>query len=132
MPVGTLRPPRKNGLIVEAKSHSKIDANEPNIASKAIEDAPPKGFLSCHSSQLTISRIIEVRPSQEGYANKGEKQVAFALIHKIGSPDTQYDAENSDDIGVDVECTKEARPKQSDGTSEINIDVLFGVATFER
>ena len=81
---------------------------------------------------MTISRIIEVRPSQEGYANKGKKQVAFALIHKIGSTDTQYDAENSDDIRVNVECTKEARPKKSDGTSEININVFFGVATFER
>ena len=126
-PQRTFVPKRKDGLRHQTIAQGGVDANKPNVARKTIEDTSPKGFLARHARQLTVGRVVEVDPHQQTNANECIRPAPFSKGHKPTRGSTEEDADDGDDIGMDVEIIEELSPEQTDGTCEIDVDIFFSI-----
>ena len=130
-PFRTLAPARHDGLRHEAEGDGHVDGDEPHIAGETVEDASPKRLLTGHAGELSVGRVVEIGPHEQADANEREVETAFAERHEDTGGGTEEDAQDGDDIGVDAEEIEEARPQQTDGAGEVDVNVFFGVGAFE-
>ena len=130
-PLRTLAPARHDGLRHETNGNGHVDGDEPHIAGETVEDASPQRLLTGHAGELSVGGVIEIGPHEQADADEREVETAFAERHKDTGGGTEEDAQDGDDIGVDAEEIEEARPQQTDGAGEVDVDVFFGVGAFE-
>ena len=92
---------------------------------------PQSRLLSGHAGELSVGRVVEIGPHEQADADEREVETAFAERHEDTGGGTEEDTQDGDHVGVDAEEIEEARPQQTDGAGEIDVNVFFGVGAFE-
>ncbi len=113
-----------------------VDAEIPYILRRTVEDASEAARLARHACQLTVGAVEEVGPHEQrdtehvpqetvppGKAVGGREET------ESGGNAEQY-GEIGDGVGVHTETVEQARPHQSYGTGEIDVDILLRIFTF--
>ena len=118
-----------DGLGLQAEADGGIDGEEPHIAGETVEDAAPTGLLAGHAGELPVGTVVEIGPDEQGDADERVGEVG--PIEADTCRGTEDDAEDGDHIGVDIEMVEEAGPEQTQGTREVDVEPLFGVARLE-
>ena len=116
-------PNTPNGI--EPDGNADVNANEPQLASKTIENTAHKGRLACHSGQLAVCTIVPVCPNEHKHANKVVTEVAGGK--EISRSTANPDAKQRNDNGRDVQPTEEQRPQIAWGASDVEFEIALCV-----
>ena len=114
---------------MQAQADGCVDGEEPCVAREAVEHTPHARLLSCHASELSVSRIIEVCPHQQQNANDG-----VHVVGKVEADTCRYaedNAEEGDDVRMNAKAAKQACPQQTDGAGEVDVKPFFRVAALK-
>jgi len=96
-------------LWCEAQGQENVDAEEPYVACKAVENASDECLLARHACQLSVGAVVPVGPDEQQHADDVPSQVVLPKEKTAGRAND--DAEKCYRNGVDVQGTKEERPK---------------------
>ena len=116
-------PNTPNGI--EPDGNADVNANEPQLASKTIENTAHKGRLASHSGQLTVGTIVPVCPNEHEHANEVVTKVAGGK--EISRSTANHDAQQRDDNGMNVQPTEEQRPQITWGASDVEFEIALCV-----
>ena len=119
-------PEAPNGI--KPDCYADVNADEPQLAAKAIEDSTDECRLSCHPCQLSVGTIVPVCPDEHEHADEVVAKVAGGK--EISRSTANDDAQQRYHNGVNMQPTKEQRPKIAWGASDVEFEVALCVTRF--
>ena len=111
---------------IETNGDSDVDADEPQLATKAIEHSAHKCRLSSHASKLSVGTIVPIRPNEKQHADEVVTEVVESK--EIGRSTTNNDTQQSDDNRMNMQPTEEERPQIAWGASDIEFEVALYIS----
>ena len=119
-------PEAPNGI--KPDCYTDVNADEPQLAAKAIKDSTDECRLSCHPCQLSVGTIVPVCPDEHEHADEVVAKVAGGK--EISRSTANDDAQQRYHNGVNMQPTKEQRPKIAWGASDVEFEVALCVTRF--
>ena len=111
---------------IEPDGYADVDADEPKLATKAIEHSTDERRLSRHASKLPVGTIVPVSPNEHQHTDEVVAKVVESK--EIGRRAANDDAQQRDDYRMNVQPTKEERPQIAWGASDIEFEVALYVS----
>ena len=119
-------PDAPNGI--EPYGYADVDADEPEFATKTVENPAHERCLPCHSSQLPVCTVVPVRPNEEQHSDDVVSKVCGSeeKSRRAANDDTHQGDHN----GMDMQPTEEERPQIARGASDVEFEVALYVTRF--
>lgn len=116
-------PDAPNGI--EPDGYADVDADEPEFATKTVENPAHERCLPCHSSQLPVCTVVPVRPNEEQHSDDVVSKVCGSeeKSRRAANDDTHQGDHN----GMDMQPTEEERPQIARGASDVEFEVALYV-----
>ena len=115
----------RHRLPLQAQANGGVDKEKPNVAGKAVENAPPTGFLARHTRQLSVGTVVEISPNEQQHAASVEPKI-FKIEQHAGCR-AEDNGKDGDDVGVRVETVEKVGPHQSERAREMYVQPFFCV-----
>ena len=116
-------PDAPNGI--EPDGYADVDADEPELATKAVENPAYERCLPRHSSQLPVCTVVPVRPNEEQHSDDVVPKVRGSEEESRSTSDD--DTHQGDYNGMNMQPTEEERPQVARGASDVEFEVALYV-----
>ena len=114
----------------QSERDGKVDADKPEVASRTIQNSAQGTLLVGKTCQLSVATVINICPDEQEDAQDVNSQIVE--IEADARSYAEKDGKNGHHVRGDMKHAEKSCPLVTDGTIEININMLLGIRRFQR